>query len=532
MFIDFSDTNHSVPEETDLCIVGAGVMGLAISNHLTTHSRRRILLVEEGNLEDTEVASTVPAEANSGDVPSAVAGSRARGFGGSSRRWGGQALPFSCLDLADRPFLSIRGSWPISWKELNRFYPAADRFLGLSPLPFDADLWQSEQVTAPFQDGRDLELGLSKYSPHPYLASVHRRSIETSRQVDCLLNAKVAALELDRDGCHARRVRIRSPHGRETSIAARVVVLCAGGIENARILLGSPQAGGCGIGNQADLVGRYYQDHIGFYAARLMPVDWGAFRHLFASFVPGNQKYLPKIQLAQALQRRNGLLNVTGNLDVQEDDYSPRSCARKIYSSLRSSTRSSNDGEQRASFNDLWRLLRAAPQTLELLATHFVEHRIAIPRDGRFFLMANAECEPLHASRITLGEQRDAYGLHRPQVHWLISDLTFQALQTYGQALKRSLESAGIARVQLSPYLLDPTANWKERAYSLYHHMGATRMAASPNDGVVDAQARVHGIDNLYVAGTSILPTGSASNPSYTALALALRTADQLLCQS
>jgi len=116
-------------------------------------------------------------------------------------------------------------------------------------------------------------------------------------------------------------------------------------------------------------------------------------------------------------------------------------------------------------------------------------------------------------------------------VHWLVSDLTRAALCTYAQALKGSLESAGIATVKISPYLLDPAANWKERAYSLYHHMGATRMAASANAGVVDSYGRVHGVENLYIAGTSILPTGSASNPSYTALALALRTAEQLLRQ-
>lgn len=530
MFIDFADANHSVPEEIDICIVGAGVMGLAMASHLSAHSRRRILLVEEGDLEDTEAASSVPAEANSGDVPSAVSSSRARGFGGSSRRWGGQALPFTPLDLSNRPFLPGVDRWPVDWEELNRFYPAADQFLGLSPLPFDSDLWRSEKVTAPFQHRRDLELMISKYSPHPYLASVHRRPIESSRQVDCLLNAKVASLALDQDGRHVRKVRIRSPHGRETILAARVVVLCAGGIENARILLASPQPGGCAIGNQADLVGRYYQDHVGFFAARLTPQDWEAFRHLFASFVPGNQKYLPKLQLSQSLQRQDGLLNVTGNLDVQEAEDSPRHSARKIFRTLLRRNRRGLD--QRASLKDLWRLLRATPQTLDLLTAHFVHHRIALPRDGRFFLMANAECEPLYGSRITLGEQRDTYGLLRPVVKWLISDLTLQALQTYGHALKRNLESAGIAMVQLSPYLVDPSANWKERAYSLYHHMGATRMAASPSEGVVDGQGRVHGIDNLYITGTSVLPTGSASNPSYTALALALRTADHVLNHS
>ncbi len=74
--------------------------------------------------------------------------------------------------------------------------------------------------------------------------------------------------------------------------------------------------------------------------------------------------------------------------------------------------------------------------------------------------------------------------------------------------------------VHLSSYLTDPQLDWKQKAYSLYHHMGATRMAVRPQEGVVDPHSRVHGVENLYVAGISVLPTGSASNPTFTALAL------------
>jgi len=158
-----------------------------------------------------------------------------------------------------------------------------------------------------------------------------------------------------------------------------------------------------------------------------------------------------------------------------------------------------------------------------------LQHRIAIPKGARYFLMANAESEPLYDSRIKLGEAVDRYGMTRPIVEWRVSDRSLTALKYYGQALKSTLESKGIARVNLSPYLTDPTANWKERAYSLYHHMGATRMSYHAKDGVVDSYGRIHGIRNLYIAGTSVLPTGSSSNPSYTALALAFRTAQQLL---
>ena len=527
MFIDFADPARAIDHQGDICIVGSGVMGLAIASHLLAHSRRRILLVEEGGLADTENDSAVPSELNAGDVASGVAGGRARGFGGSSRRWGGQALPFSPLDLAPRPGIDPAGGWPISWEELNRYYPLADNFLGLSSISFQTDLWQKPRLTSGFGKDCPLELSLSKYSPHPYLASLFQKKIANSNQVDCLINAKVAGVNLDSTGQSCTGVRIRNRHGMEATIKSQWVVLCGGGIENPRILLASWHNGKQGIGNQHDLVGRYYQDHLGFFAARLEPIDWPAFQHLLASFTPGKQKYVPKLQLSQETQLRENLLNVTGNLDVQSDDNTPLHAARRLYHALRGSRPGSRTWK--ALSQDLKQVIRSAPDTLALLSTHFLEHRIAIPKGAQYFLMANAESEPLYNSRIRLSDATDSYGMARPIVEWRVSDRSLTALKCYGQALKGTLESKQIATVQLSPYLTDPNANWKERSYSLYHHMGATRMSNTARDGVVDTFGRIHDINNLYIAGTSVLPTGSSSNPSYTALALAFRTAQQLL---
>ena len=58
--------------------------------------------------------------------------------------------------------------------------------------------------------------------------------------------------------------------------------------------------------------------------------------------------------------------------------------------------------------------------------------------------------------------------------------------------------------------------------------MCTTRMAADPAEGVVDADLRVHSVDNLYVAGSSSFGTAGAATPTYTLVALALRLADHL----
>lgn len=527
MFLDFQTDGEGVPRGTDICLIGAGVMGLAVASQVMASSRRRLLLIEEGGLEDTPEASSVPAELSGGDLASGVAKSRARGFGGSSRRWGGQALPFTPLDLEDRAYTACRGGWPISWGELQPYYRAADRFLGLTALPFDSDLWRCPLLRSAFGEQAGLALSVSKYSPHAYLARVHQGRIGRSKQADCLLHAKVAWIEAAAEPGAPHRIRIRNLSGREATLDARVVVLCAGGIENARILLCSQRHGNLQLGDGADGVGRYYQDHVGFFAARLEPTDWPTFRHLFSSFIPGDQKYVPKLQLSQQRQRELGLLNVTGNLDVQEADDSPRNAARRLYNGVR--RRRPGSISFRSALHDLGRLLAAAPESAGLLRSHLLERRIALPRQARFFLMANCESEPLADSRILLSDRRDGFGLERPIVNWRVSEGSLRALQFYARELQTTLEGSGIARVKVSSYLTDPAADWRERAYSLYHHMGATRMALNPREGVVDAFGRLHGVAGIYVTGTSVLPTGSASNPSYTALALALRSTDQLL---
>jgi choline dehydrogenase-like flavoprotein len=521
MFVSFQDAQQVEALAADVCLVGAGVMGLALTSHLLRHSQLSVVIVEQGGLIDDPVASAVPAELNGGDVPSGTADSRAKGFGGSSRRWGGQALPFQPLDFSARAFLPSDGLWPLCHADLLCDYQLAGSFLGLSPLPFEADLWRNAMFSQWFGPSCPLELNFSKYSPIAYLASHHRALIDQSNRVTCLLNAKVMEVHVSAEGRRAEGVRLRSLEGKEACLKAKTIVLCAGGIENPRLLLASGQGQRRGLGNDHDLLGRFYQDHVGFYGARLEPLDWGLFKHLFASFLVGKQKYLPKVQLTQHQQTHHSLLNVTGNIAFEASEQSPLQAARRLGRRLR------RGPDQGSPWADLRCLARSPREVLPLVAS-WRRGRTHLPRDARFFLMGNAESEPLAESRILLSDQRDAYGAVRPMVNWLVSERTVEALRVYFSALKTALEGAGIAQVHLSPYLTDPDSHWKERAYSLYHHMGATRMAASPRGGVVDGDSRVHGVDNLYVAGTSVLPSGSASNPSFTALALTFRLARHL----
>jgi choline dehydrogenase-like flavoprotein len=85
-----------------------------------------------------------------------------------------------------------------------------------------------------------------------------------------------------------------------------------------------------------------------------------------------------------------------------------------------------------------------------------------------------------------------------------------------------------VGRLRLEPWLDAGTDEWGRSIEETYHYIGTTRMSTGARDGVVDTDCRVHGVDNLYVAGSSVFPTAGHVNPTLTIVALALRLAEHL----
>lgn len=142
------------------------------------------------------------------------------------------------------------------------------------------------------------------------------------------------------------------------------------------------------------------------------------------------------------------------------------------------------------------------------------------------FLLEN-ECEqaPNPDSRVTLGSERDALGIPRLVVDWQLSGIEKESLVKAHEVLADAIGRASLGRMRLD---VSRGADWPSDLRGGAHHMGTTRMADDPRRGVVDANCRVHGVENLFVAGSSVFPTGGASNPTLTLLALTLRLSDHL----
>jgi len=136
------------------------------------------------------------------------------------------------------------------------------------------------------------------------------------------------------------------------------------------------------------------------------------------------------------------------------------------------------------------------------------------------------EHAPHAASRVTLADRTDPFGLRQAKVDFHFGELEKRTILRVRERLASALGQTGLGRMKVDP------EEWLDRYVERFawqnHHLGGTRMHDDPRRGVVDANCRVHGTSNLYVAGASVFPTSGHANPTMNLVALTLRLADHL----
>jgi choline dehydrogenase-like flavoprotein len=144
--------------------------------------------------------------------------------------------------------------------------------------------------------------------------------------------------------------------------------------------------------------------------------------------------------------------------------------------------------------------------------------------DEVFILRVQAEQSPNPSSRVTLDDARDAFGLRKARLDWRVTEFDRSSIRRTQEILDRELRRAKLGRLERKLGEEDPPALFR----GAFHHMGTTRMHREASLGVVDPDCRVHGLANLFVAGSSVFPTAGCVNPTLTLVALAVRLADHL----
>jgi choline dehydrogenase-like flavoprotein len=503
VIVDFACGGTPAELEADLCIVGAGAVGIAIALEFVG-TRSRVVVVESGGERPEPDTERLYESQLLGLHASTIHDGRARVFGGTTTMWAGQAMPLDQIDFCVRDWVAGSG-WPISLAQLEPYYRRAERLLGLPHASYDEGSWPPALPMPPSSDG--LVRRFSTFSPAPNFAAAHRAVLHRAGNVTVLLHANATALSVRDDGSAVQAIEIASLRGRSGRVSARRYVICCGGVETARLLLASRGPRSDGVGNERGLVGRFFQEH-GHVKVPVVPASRRAVAGVFHSKRTRGIRYFAKLAASPALQRRERILSVGANLCY---DAGANLAVRALK-------------------NGAWVAATRHPRQLTAAGyRRLVLGEKASEGFGTMYFCVQTETAPRRESRVTLDRRADALGMPRAIVDWRVGSIELRTAELFAGRLDAMLRTSGLGHLDLAGFPLErDLSRLSERVHGGCHHAGTTRMADDPRDGIVDRDCRVFGVENLFIAGSSVFPTSGWSNPTLTLLALGYRLADRL----
>jgi choline dehydrogenase-like flavoprotein len=465
--------------EADVCIVGAGPAGLTLANELV-EAGRQVVLLETGDLVYDPSVQLLAEGPASGplikDYPSYLRDSRHFQFGGAGAWWGGYCVPFAEIDFRERSWVPDSG-WPIGARDLSSYYDRATRWLNLAPFNQETEDRRTRKRLV-FEGS----CGLSSHYYH-VPATYSRFTTDAQRSLGRAPNVRVCLRSMARrllgSGGRLEAIEVVGLPNRIFRVEADQFVLAGGGLENARMLLEAEEEPGLAGQINGRIAGRYFMEHPHAVVGTLdldASADWSVYDRLRTDPALGHRTFAV-LSLNEELQARHRLLNA----------------------SLQIRRGSSHAGSATT----------------------------------RRQLFVRAEQAPNADSRLSLTPDRDRWGRRRAQLRWEVLPLDWDSIVRSAQLMGQELAALGAA-VDISASLAEPWPGEPRGPYGSVlhtwgcHHMGTTRMHRNPELGVVNPDCRVHGLSNLFVAGSSVFPTSSFANPTITLVALTLRLADHL----
>lgn len=543
MLINTNEIASGSVIDTDICIIGGGAAGITMGLAFEKAGIDCVIL-ESGGFSRDEATADLYRGTSVGIPYDFADGTRSRFLGGSSNCWGGFCRPWDQSAFDHRAWVNASG-WPIGREELEPFYLRSHKILNVPTQEYRAEQWVGMGNQPPLGQGKDfpvratrfpvdhekVEEIISQFSPPLKLGEAYRQDLKDARHVRVYLKANVVDIQCNPWGGAVESVRVRTLKGVSATVRARTFILAAGGIENARLLLASNRQHSGGLGNRYDLVGRYFQDHPRFLNGVVEfnepyqnnPLFDIKFHCIVDDLIIGDAKISGQLRLPYAVQKQHGLLDAQvwfrslyagEGTDVVRALYRMRQRVRGKWS-------------PRIGLGSDLGIIFSHPLDS---ASYVVAHSTSSRRMVRSVTMEMiAEPEPDYNSRVMLGDDIDALGMRRAKIDWRLTQRVRDTVDTTFELIARELEDKNIARVKLGPRVND--TGWPSDLEGTYHHMGTTRMHDSPRHGVVDRNCQVHGIANLYIAGSSVFPTSSSNHPTMTLVALALRLSDRLVAE-
>jgi choline dehydrogenase-like flavoprotein len=541
MIVDADTIEMNACLWADVCVVGGGPAGISLALALSGQGLRIVLLESGRQREHAPTQALYAGEVADERLHSPPDKYRQRRMGGSTATWGGRCVPFDAFDFDTRSQVPDSG-WPLSLDDLLPFYPQANALAEAGRFSYDAD--EALGLGAPpMIRGLASPLvrtnSLERFSCPTDFGRRYARRLQLANDLKVLVGANCTAVRLAAGGQAVDELEVRTLAGRQFRVAVRAAVVATGGLETARLLLASRDVAPAGVGNEHDIVGRYYMCHIAGNVGNLtINGETRDVRHGY-EITPEGIYCRRRLAVVGSEQQRRGLANAVARLHFPRiTDPAHRNgvlsglfLARRLISYEYG--KRLNDGTPTTAALYARHLLNVLADPIDTSAflAHWVLRRtlahrkfpsvILRNRTNRFSLEVHGEQRPRPDSRVTLTGKADALGMPQLRIDWRYSPEDIESIRRTLDLMAQEFERSGTARLEYDQNTLEADL-MRFGAYG-GHHIGTARMGTDVRKSVVDADCRVHSVKNLYVAGSAVFPTSSQANPTLTLIALSLR---------
>jgi choline dehydrogenase-like flavoprotein len=491
-----------------VCVVGSGFAGAIVAGELAA-AGVDVLVVEAGSSDPDHRLDTMLDRVDVSGGTELHFGF-ARQLGGASNLWAGRLARLEPIDLEPRDWVPHSG-WPLAWDDLAPYYARAGEILGVPGVAHE------EHPLPEFLSGARVDLKWFEWAGRPFHAGQYLAGVAShTDRLRVLTRAPVVQLIERENARSVEAALVALPDGKSVRVQAEHFVIAAGGIQTPRLLLNSTRVRSAGIGNDHGVVGRYLSTHPKANMATLVLKRPVSTRHpLFTDRPAAGGVVRHGVGFGAASQREYRLLNhyvqVLPFLEYR---------ANRLFEAFRGSNAFNSPLIDRSVL--ISGLLPGAGK----IAFEMMGRLGGVQRRARkFVLRAFLDQYPNPENRVTLSERKDENGMALANLRWAFSSEDRASVLDFFERLEREVQSRGVARLDYGK--LQATEDWPLIGIHS-HFMGTTRMGSDPTASVTTPDCRIHGSENVFVAGPSLFPTYGYANPVYTISALSLRLADHL----
>lgn len=455
-----------------VCIVGSGPAGITVANKLAEAGIPSVIF-EAGSDEFTEESQDFYRGTVVGDPYFKLEDARLRYFGGSSNHWAGWTQVLETYDFEPRSYVEHSG-WPIGRKDIEPFL--AETF----------DILELDAFRPDVKKTADFSRFEMKRRPPVRFGEKYAGPLGQSASIALVLNTEIT--ELAGNGKMVTGAKLLS-RGVASEVSAQYYVVATGGLENSRLLLWSNERSNGGVVPQAAALGRYWMEHHMYWGgdAFLTDTDAIAFDEEGDAFFKASPETLTRL----------GIMN----FHIQLESVPFHGVKRFIAD-----------------------IACEAPET-----TEWVSHKLGQRLQCSSRVHVAWEQAPKPENRVMLSStERDATGMPRIELHWKKDELDrrtmVEALRLFGENLAQS----DLGRMRVADWVTNGEFYPDGMELAGNHHMGGTRMSDDPAFGVVDRDCKVHGMENLFIGGSSVFASSGQCTPTTTLTTLAVRLGHHL----